>query len=56
MFTTSPTTSPRPIVTAFDNAWLTWRLDEPAERPQLSIAELAECRCPELCDRDHVNE
>jgi len=26
-------------------------------RPQvLSIAELADCVCPELCDRDHPNE
>lgn len=38
------------------DAWLDWR---PKRRPRaqvLSVAELAECTCPELCDRDHANE
>jgi hypothetical protein len=38
------------------NAWLNWR-PERHPRPQvLSVAELAECTCPDLCDRDHANE
>jgi hypothetical protein len=38
------------------DAWLNWR---PKRRPRaqvLSVAELAECTCPDLCDRDHPNE
>ena len=38
------------------NVWLNWR---PKRRPRahvLSVAELAECMCPDLCDRDHANE
>lgn len=38
------------------NAWLLWSVETPAERQVLSVAELAECRCPDLCDRDHANE
>ncbi|MDQ6682884.1 MAG: hypothetical protein M3Y88_06380 [Chloroflexota bacterium] len=26
------------------------------ERPQLTVADLAECGCPEWCHRDHENE
>ena len=38
------------------NAWLNWR-PKRHPRPQvLSVAELAECTCPDLCDRDHANE
>lgn len=36
--------------------WLTWRVQLPAEPQALTIAELAECQCPDLCDRDHPNE
>lgn len=36
--------------------WLLWSLEEPRESPRLSVAEMAECRCPDLCDRDHQNE
>jgi hypothetical protein len=36
--------------------WLTWRPQLPAEPQTLTIAELAECQCPDLCDRDHPNE
>jgi hypothetical protein len=38
------------------NPWLLWRPDGPRERELLSVAELAECACPDLCNRDHVNE
>jgi hypothetical protein len=38
------------------NVWLNWR-PQRQPRPQvLSVAELAECTCPDLCDRDHPNE
>jgi hypothetical protein len=59
MFTTptfpteAPTATP---VRADDNPWLLWRPAAPAEAARLTIAELAECHCPELCDRDHDNE
>jgi hypothetical protein len=38
------------------NPWLLWRPEAPDERMVLTVAELAECRCPDLCDRDHANE
>jgi hypothetical protein len=38
------------------NAWLQWSLELPEEPRRLSVAELAECLCPDLCDRDHGNE
>ncbi len=38
------------------NPWALWRLDVPREPEMLTVAELAECRCPDLCDRDHANE
>lgn len=38
------------------NPWLLWRVEDAAEPQRLSIAELAECRCPDLCDRDHDYE
>jgi hypothetical protein len=36
--------------------WLRWRPESAREQQVLTIAELSECRCPELCDRDHPNE
>ena len=27
--------------------------EQPPTRPQPSTAELAECTCPEFCERDH---
>jgi hypothetical protein len=36
--------------------WLNWRPKQRRPMPVLSIAELAECTCPDLCDRDHPNE
>lgn len=41
---------------ASSNPWLLWRPESPAERLVLTVAELAECVCPDLCDRDHPNE
>jgi hypothetical protein len=38
------------------NPWLRWRPKRPAHPHVLSVAELAECMCPDLCDRDHANE
>jgi hypothetical protein len=38
------------------NPWLRWRPKRPARPQVLSVAELAECMCPDLCDRDHANE
>jgi hypothetical protein len=37
-------------------AWIQWRSDVPEQPQRLTVAELAECRCPDLCDRDHANE
>ena len=61
MYTTAPSPTPhRRVPPTPDqtqvNPWLLWRNADPAEPQVLSIAELAECRCPELCDRDHVYE
>lgn len=50
-----PLTAPAPQTGAM-NPWLIWRVESPGESQTLSIAELAECRCPDLCDRDHANE
>jgi hypothetical protein len=38
------------------NAWLQWRPELPEEPRRLTVAELAECLCPDICDRDHPNE
>ena len=38
------------------NPWQLWNPQVPAQQPVLSVAELSECRCPDLCNRDHVNE
>jgi hypothetical protein len=38
------------------NPWQLWNPQMPAQQPVLSVAELSECRCPDLCNRDHVNE
>lgn len=38
------------------SAWLSWRPKRRRSVAVLSVAELAECTCPELCDRDHPNE
>ena len=38
------------------NPWLLWSVETPAEPEVLTSAELSECGCPDLCDRDHANE
>jgi hypothetical protein len=38
------------------NPWVLWSIETPAEREVLTSAELSECRCPDLCNRDHANE
>lgn len=38
------------------NPWLLWNVEMPGARQILSVAEMAECCCPDLCDRDHANE
>lgn len=61
MYTTAAFHSPRHAVPptrdqARVNPWLLWRIEDADEPQVLSIAEMAECRCPDLCDRDHVYE
>jgi hypothetical protein len=60
MMTTRPlATTPRRTPAARrpePNPWLLWRPDTPVEPELLTVAERAECRCPDLCDRDHDNE
>ena len=38
------------------NPWLLWRPEGPEASQVLNSAEMDECRCPGLCNRDHVNE
>lgn len=38
------------------NSWLQWSPELVEDPPRLNVAELAECLCPDLCDRDHPNE
>ncbi len=38
------------------NPWLLWRPERPQAPQVLTVAELAECRCPDICNRDHANE
>jgi hypothetical protein len=35
--------------------WLSWRPKKPRPMPVLSVAELSECTCPDICHRDHAN-
>jgi len=58
MFTTTlPPTQSTPLTARPDeNPWLLWRAEMPREPQLLTVAELAECACPDLCDRDHANE
>jgi hypothetical protein len=59
MFTTplapTPAGMPSPSRPVSD-PWQLWRPETPVERQLLTVAELTECRCPDLCDRDHANE
>jgi len=56
MHTQTPTPSRRLPSDQPFNPWLAWSIETPEERHVLSIAEMAECHCPDLCDRDHANE
>jgi hypothetical protein len=38
------------------NPWLSWRPKRSARFQVLSVAELSECTCPEICHRDHGND
>jgi hypothetical protein len=38
------------------NPWLSWRPKRPARFQVLTVAELSECTCPEICHRDHGND
>lgn len=46
----------RAAIDATDNPWLHWRLDTEPQPQLLTVAELAECACPDLCHRDHGND
>jgi hypothetical protein len=50
-----PSRGPR-VPSDVNNPWLLWSIETPAERELLTVAELAECHCPDLCNRDHDNE
>lgn len=56
----TPTPSVRPAALPMTpiqtDAWLAWRPEAPEHAILLSVAELAECHCPDLCNRDHANE
>lgn len=56
MYTHRPHPILPPTGMAPTNPWLLWRPEMPAEPERLTVAELAECCCPELCDRDHDND
>lgn len=56
MTTTLPQTRSSARQAEWANSWLQWRPELPEETQRLTVAELAECVCPDLCDRDHQNE
>jgi len=56
MFTPPTPTLPRARPLPTTDPWLLWSVEMTPEHHVLSIAELADCACPELCDRDHANE
>ena len=61
MYTTTVSPTPRRTLRptpdeASVNPWLLWRIEAPDDAQVLSVAEMSECRCPDLCDRDHGNE
>lgn len=60
MFTTLQHTTTRPFGSTpaqpAGDPWLSWRIATHEDPEPLSVAELADCRCPDLCDRDHANE
>jgi hypothetical protein len=36
--------------------WRRWRLPEADKPERLTSAELSECTCPDLCQRDHDHD
>lgn len=56
MMIQTPAAPTRPATHASADPWLHWRLDSEVEPQILTVAELADCRCPDLCDRDHGND
>lgn len=53
--TPSPAQLPTPAVVL--HAWRSWSLKLFPQEPRLlTVADLAECECPHLCNRDHPNE
>jgi len=55
--TTMLTQAPSPLRTRIPaDSWLLWTLELPEESSRLTVAEMAECLCPDLCNRDHDNE
>ena len=56
--TSTPSLSPATLrlTPVQPDAWLAWRPEAPEQAMLLSVAELDECRCPDLCNRDHANE
>jgi len=56
MMTTLTQAPPQPSTGIRADSWLQWRLELPEEPARLTVAELAECLCPDLCNRDHDNE
>lgn len=56
MITDTTLASVRGTLSGPEAVWIQWRSDAPEQPQRLTVAELAECRCPDLCDRDHANE
>ncbi|MDP9270978.1 MAG: hypothetical protein M3P14_08430 [Chloroflexota bacterium] len=56
MTTTLPKTPSPAHRAAWANSWLRWSPELPEEPLRLTVADLAECVCPDLCNRDHDNE
>ena len=51
----------RDMESEFSSALLVERLPQPVARPHtpegaISTADLAECTCPDFCERDHDND
>ncbi len=56
MMTTLTQAPPPPRRGLQADSWLLWRLELPEQPSPLTVADLAECLCPDLCNRDHDNE
>jgi hypothetical protein len=41
------------VSNVLDRTWLADTDERPAKREALTTAELAECTCPDFCERDH---